>query len=703
MPVTPAPTLGKRSSADADLHTPSSRKHLSTLTSTVTSLERTNHILQQRESRLAAQIEEQRLEIERLKNERYELFEAKVEERRKGEEAEQRWAEDRLVLTGEVALLRERNLALTNSLEELRSRHTILSTRHTSLAQSSENEISLLQARTAELEKERNSLKAWENKAKSLSVELEEERARKGIEDRERKTDDALQKEVKRQSVNLAAVWRENEALKSEVHTLRHEKKSIDGVERAAKEVERALHEEIRVLQEQLERARRDMDSLTQTLPDPASTEPSEIATLRARLSTLSNLHSQTTTSLVQRDSTIRDLRARLADLAGSSKDAVGEMSRRATEAERELRWAKEGRESAERREGLVREELEAMRRQFAAASGTFGGPSDPERVKELESLVQSYKTTLEEIHRDSRDAEERIAKGMGLVKSQDLDKAQEKISQLEEGKGSSFYLTCRSTNQKILETEIADLSSSVSYLTSSNTALNAEVANLMQRVVSGEFNPAYERCLELRNNPAQKIWGIRKQELEDLKAENGELLERLAELDGLLAESQAGAGASASASASVGAGGGGAPAHERMVPRSSYDRLKTEKEELEKAHAKRLQRLKEIFTHKSKEFLEAVYSLLGWRIKFDESGSDIRLTSMYAPKGKNGLTIKFTSSEGHFGTMQMSGMMARSLEESRQFWVVERQSIPGFLAQVTTEMFEKTTIGRAAGYVGLG
>lgn len=203
MPVTPAPTLGKRSSADADLHTPSSRKHLSTLTSTVTSLERTNHTLQQRESRLAAQVEEQRLEIERLKNERYELFEAKMEERRKGEQAEQLWAEDRLVLTGEVALLRERNLALTNSLEELRSQHTVLSTRHASLAQSSENEISLLQARTAELERERNSLKAWENKAKSLSIELEGERARKVTEDGERETDDALQKEVKRKSIHL--------------------------------------------------------------------------------------------------------------------------------------------------------------------------------------------------------------------------------------------------------------------------------------------------------------------------------------------------------------------------------------------------------------------------------------------------------------------------------------------------------------------
>jgi len=100
-----------------------------------------------------------------------------------------------------------------------------------------------------------------------------------------------------------------------------------------------------------------------------------------------------------------------------------------------------------------------------------------------------------------------------------------------------------------------------------------------------------------------------------------------------------------------------------------------------------------QIFGNKSKEFLEAVYSLLGWRIKFDESGTDIRLTSMYAPKGKMGLTLKFASQEGHFGTMQMTGAMARGLEETRHFWLVERQSVPGFLAQITTEMFEKTTV----------
>jgi mitotic spindle assembly checkpoint protein MAD1 len=110
-----------------------------------------------------------------------------------------------------------------------------------------------------------------------------------------------------------------------------------------------------------------------------------------------------------------------------------------------------------------------------------------------------------------------------------------------------------------------------------------------------------------------------------------------------------------------------------------------------------------QIFGHKSKEFLEAVFSLLGWRIKFDESGTDIRLTSMYAPKGKMGLTLKFASQEGHFGTMQMTGGMARGaeMEGMRRFWIEERQSVPGFLAQVTTEMFEKTTVSDARGACG--
>lgn len=191
-----------------------------------------------------------------------------------------------------------------------------------------------------------------------------------------------------------------------------------------------------------------------------------------------------------------------------------------------------------------------------------------------------------------------------------------------------------------------------------------------MKRVASGEYNTGRERCLELRANPAARVHAVRTSQLEDLRRENSALLARLKEVD--TTPSEGGAG---------------------LVPRASYDRLEKERDEQAAAHAKRLLRLKEIFGLKSREFLEAVYSLLGWRIKFEENGGEVRLMSMYAPKGKMGLTLKFTSDEGHFGTMAMSGAMARGLEEARQFWVVERQSIPGFLAQVTTEMFEKTTV----------
>lgn len=226
---------------------------------------------------------------------------------------------------------------------------------------------------------------------------------------------------------------------------------------------------------------------------------------------------------------------------------------------------------------------------------------------------------------------------------------------------------------------DVEALEATINSLTSANTTLDAEVNDLMRRVASGEYNPATERCIELKDNPSARIKAVRTKELDDLKAENQALIDRLAK-------------------AAVPVDGEGS------VPLASFERLRAEKEELERSHAKRLQRLKEvspslrqcllqIFGTKSKEFLEAVYSLLGWRIKFDETGADIRLTSMYAPKGKMGLTLKFASQEGHFGTMQMTGALARGLEDTRHFWIAERQSVPGFLAQITTEMFEKTTV----------
>ncbi|OCF58638.1 hypothetical protein L486_03127 [Kwoniella mangroviensis CBS 10435] len=672
--------LGKRAAGEAGLEDPSSSaRQISSMNTRLSFLEHDNHSLQVKAKSSADKIEEQRVEIEQLKAERRALYDGEKKERQVGEEREKDFYDERKRYTTEISQLRTQNSTLSNSYESLKSEHNILLGKNSSFIQNANNEIHLLNSRIEELTKQREELKGWERRAKGLSIELEEERRRNEenkergvIEKEDRRVDETLQKEVKRQSLSLATIYRENESLKSEVVELRQKKKESDSNERAMRDVERKLRDEIRTLQEQLERSRRDMDSLTQSYPSSSSPEKTSDETLRIRLSTLSTLHNQTTEELAKKDSQIRELHERLTNLAQSSRSSIAELTKRSEEAERELRWAKEGRAFAERREEVAKKEVERIRSSnssFPMPGGVI--PDQTAKVSELESLVELYRSELDKISRDSRETEQRIASGMGLVKSQDLDEARDRISRLEQ--------------------DIQSLESTISELTSANTRLDGEVNDLMRRVASGEYNPSTERCLELKNNPANKIMAVRQQMLVDLKNENDELLEQIKQLDELVNQNH-----SATSKGEEGLN------REGMVPRSSFDRLKKEKEDLERNHEKRLMRLKEIFTSKSKEFLEAVYSLLGWRIKFDESGSDIRLTSMYAPKGKSGLTLKFASQEGHFGTMQMTGMMARGLEESRHFWIVERQSVPGFLAQVTTEMFEKTTIGRAAGYVGL-
>lgn len=123
-------------------------------------------------------------------------------------------------------------------------------------------------------------------------------------------------------------------------------------------------------------------------------------------------------------------MHARLSRLASDSQQASLTLSKRAEEAERELRWAREGRKSAEVREELVRKELEAVRHGL----GVSAGGADPQRVKELERLLEQYKQQLEEMSRDSRDVESRLAGGKGLVKRSELEDEQERCKALQAG-----------------------------------------------------------------------------------------------------------------------------------------------------------------------------------------------------------------------------------------------------------------------------
>lgn len=369
-----------------------------------------------------------------------------------------------------------------------------------------------------------------------------------------------------------------------------------------------------------------------------------EVAQLQARLAAMEKLHQELAADHAATNGELDEARRRAAQLSDDSTATIIELKERVRTLERVERNASEGQRYAEARvEGLKRE-LEAAR-SVPGGDGPWGN-----KMRALEAAVAEYKGALDALQDEAAEVEARVARGAGLVKAAALEEAEARVSEL--------------------EGEKAELEGTVEELTKANTALDADIAELMRRVASGEYNAERERVLELRDNPAARVNAVRRVQLDDLRTENAALLARLKELDTTPSE-----------------GGSG------LVPRASYARLEKERDAAAAAHEKRLLRLKEIFGHKSREFLEAVYSLLGWRIKFEENGGELRLTSMYAPKGKMGLTLKFTSDEGHFGTMHMSGAMKRGLEEAHQFWVVERQSIPGFLAQVTTEMFEKTTV----------
>lgn len=124
-------------------------------------------------------------------------------------------------------------------------------------------------------------------------------------------------------------------------------------------------------------------------------------------------------------------------------------------------------------------------------------------------------------------------------------------------------------------------------------------------------------RILELRDNPTSRDQAVKASQLAALKEENAALL---AQLEGRAVKS---------------------------VPISTLENARKDTKSMERVAAekeKRMMRLKEIWTSKSNEFREAVYSLLGWKLDFMANGR-VRVTHMF---GRNGdQSIEFDGERG--------------------------------------------------------
>jgi mitotic spindle assembly checkpoint protein MAD1 len=101
--------------------------------------------------------------------------------------------------------------------------------------------------------------------------------------------------------------------------------------------------------------------SLTQTFPSSPDAALPDAKTLQSRLSSLSALHTQATSDLAQKDSEIRNLDVRLVRQSEDSRAVIQDLTKKLLEAERECRWAKEGRAAAEKGEEFARKQVEAL------------------------------------------------------------------------------------------------------------------------------------------------------------------------------------------------------------------------------------------------------------------------------------------------------------------------------------------------------
>ena len=100
-----------------------------------------------------------------------------------------------------------------------------------------------------------------------------------------------------------------------------------------------------------------------------------------------------------------------------------------------------------------------------------------------------------------------------------------------------------------------------------------------------------------------------------------------------------------------------------------------------------------QVFTAKTDEFRETVSSILGYTLFFQPT--KIRLTSTYDISAAITFQMNSKNCGEEFGTMKLLGAGSGDegpprLNELIQYWIVERESIPCFMASLTLDCFER-------------
>ncbi len=300
------------------------------------------------------------------------------------------------------------------------------------------------------------------------------------------------------------------------------------------------------------------------------------------------------------------------------------------------------------------------------------------EQIKQLESLVDQYRSEIQSLHSDLSKQEQPPPQAQPAAEPPHQ-------AQVDDGpRGTKRPAESQDpdteTNSQLgpLLRKTKNLQTALAKQTQTAQLLATDLAATKSHLKSLQAS-SRTRVLELRNNPTADFEALKMSSLKKLREENRDLLRQVRgdDLQGM-----------------------------KVVPVSVVDSLKLDLSEMEKVVAekeKRMRRLREIWTDKAAEFRDVIASVLGYKVNFLPNGK-VRVTSQYY-KRKEGEEEEEDEAEhsimfdGDQGTMKIgggnNGGFAKEIRELVKFWVQERKEIPCFLAAMTLEFYDR---GRVEG-----
>ncbi|KAF8943295.1 coiled-coil domain-containing protein mad1 [Haplosporangium gracile] len=312
-----------------------------------------------------------------------------------------------------------------------------------------------------------------------------------------------------------------------------------------------------------------------------------------------------------------------------------------------------------------------------------MGGTYDSQknvRIEQLEKFVQECQAKLESMAASANNATEESSAGSTATLA---------LLQTIQSQSSVTFSKLYAEKQALVESKLA-LHNELELLRKENSSLDAKILEHEIAIGAGAFNPAVSRVLEIKDSPAARHQAVRQQMLDALKEENAALLQSLTDLQ----QQQQPAGHLLGLQQNAFGDQEVALEGKNVVPVASYNRLLGDFKRLQEEFAdndKRSKRLKQSWTLKADEFLDAVRSLLGYKVNFLDNGR-VELISVYNAEEQQ--SFVFTSGQNDEGTMQLVGSGSQKYmeehKESFDHWVNQLGSIPAFLSRVTLDLVEQ-------------